>query len=1224
MKIVNLTINGQPVQAYQNETILAAVRRLGLDDIPSLCHDERLEPFGSCFVCVVELEGQGKLVPSCATRVGEGMVVHTRSPRVIEARRTALNLLFSNHYADCIGPCTDNCPAHVDAQSYVALISLGRYEDALALIKQNNPLPLSIGRVCVRDCEVACRRGIVDSPVAINYLKRFVADRDARKKWRPKIAASTGKTVAVIGGGPAGLSAAYYLRLKGHAVTIFEKWPKLGGMLRYGIPEYRLPKAVLDDEIAWILDLGIEVQTGKVLGPDLSLADLKKQGFDACFLAVGADKASSMRLDFENETEGVHRGIEFLRDVELLDRPRLSGTAVVVGGGNTAIDAARTALRSGAEKVKIVYRRSLAEMPAHIEEIQAAQHEGVEILFLTNPISLIRDGHRLKGIRCAKMKLEEVPGERPRPVPIPGAEIDVACDAVIGAIGQQVNASFAEGVPGINLERWGTAIVDKDTLETNVPGVFAGGDLVNGPLTAISAIAHGGKAAFSIDSYLRFGEARAGAFKYFSFKHRFSEVTKQELVGYDPRPREKMPELAVSERVGNYREVELGLSENQALSETQRCIECGCQKYSDCDLRKYGDEYGADVTGLTGDMRREKVDERHPFILLDANKCINCGRCVRTCSEVLDVSALGFVQRGFATVVRPTMGRSLLETPCVSCGNCIDTCPTGALAERYTHKLLGTLPKSNHPVVCGFCSVGCKLNFKRIADTIYHVSNSTDEIIHSRNQGYACYRGRFGHRYLLSGERIREPLLRKDGRLQPVGWEEALAFIEERLTEVSKKFGSDSVALTGSPLWSNERLYSLAKWGREVLNTQALGSFSLLDCSALKAFDASVGMTSSTASLEDLRKADLIVVVDVDLNREALVLDLTLHQAQKGGARICNLGPEGTRLSRRADWHVPMAESHAEQVLGGALYRILNDRDSNPEPAYPKEALQRLGERVRTFDLESVAQSTGLDKDRLKELYALLADPRKRVVGIIRADRPHQSGGAEEQLMNLMLLGKRLGKSGQGLLVWSSLANTRGFLDMGMGADGLSGSGQTPGSFALKQHLRSGKARAVLCFGEDPCEHPEWGPLFLSSEFKLVADLFLTESARQADVVLPVRSLVEESGSTTSFDNRLQHSEAFAACSAIPPLWEMVADLAGWPRPSLQDLREEILRGNPLYAGVGDGQLCRHKETVTEAVETGKTSLLLGDPQARPAIDDKWPLDAYRYLREKVTAKIRS
>jgi formate dehydrogenase major subunit len=484
MKEIKVIINEKEVTTTAGKTILEAVHENKLDKIPTLCHDDRIEPYGSCFLCVVQVEGMNKLVPSCCTPINEGMVIQTDNETIRESRKTSLELLMSNHYADCIGPCTNNCPAHVDAQGYIALIAKGKYSEALKLIKQQNPLPLSIGRVCVRDCEVACRREIVDQAVGINHMKRYVADIDANNdhQWTPQLEAPKNKKIAVVGGGPSGLTCAYFLTLEGYQVTIFEKQSRLGGMLMYGIPEYRLPKDILDKEINWITGLGIQVKTNMAMGKDFHIPDLLKEGFHSIYLAIGAHKASTMRLKHEEETQGVLGGVDFLR--QLPDQtPQLSGTVIVVGGGNTAIDAARTAVRSGAEKVKIVYRRSLKEMPAHPEEIHAAQEEGIEILFLTNPSAILRDENKkLTGLTCIKMQLEAAaPGERPRPVPIEGSEFQLPCQYLISAIGQQVDTSFNQSPQPLGLERWGTITVNEKTLETSIKGVFAGGDAVTGP-----------------------------------------------------------------------------------------------------------------------------------------------------------------------------------------------------------------------------------------------------------------------------------------------------------------------------------------------------------------------------------------------------------------------------------------------------------------------------------------------------------------------------------------------------------------------------------------------------------------------------------------------------------------------------------------------------------------------------------------------------------------------
>ena len=383
MASVTVRIDGREIAADSSQTILQVARANGVH-IPTLCYDPRLPPYGSCLVCVVEVRSAGRLLMSCTTPVAEGMDIWTESEPAATARRAALEMLLSNHYADCRGPCFLECPANVDVQGYLALANAGMYREALNLIRETNPMPLACGRVCVRYCEASCRRNDVDSPAAINFMKRYVADLEYDNLPQPAPIPATGKRVAVIGGGPAGLTCGYFLATKGHRVTIFDKQPKLGGMLRYGIPEYRLPEAVLDKEIGYLLAHGIEAKTGVRLGQDLRLDDLRGQGFQAIYLAMGSWIAKGMGI--ENEAHAnILAGIAFLEGVKRQGPPRLNGTVAIVGGGNTAIDASRTALRCGAEKVAILYRRTESEMPADEVEVQDARDEGVEIRFLVAP-----------------------------------------------------------------------------------------------------------------------------------------------------------------------------------------------------------------------------------------------------------------------------------------------------------------------------------------------------------------------------------------------------------------------------------------------------------------------------------------------------------------------------------------------------------------------------------------------------------------------------------------------------------------------------------------------------------------------------------------------------------------------------------------------------------------------------------------------------------------------
>lgn len=387
--MINITINGQKLTADPDRTILEIAHQNDIDTIPTLCFDPKLPPFGSCFLCVVEVAGMARLLPACATKPWEGMDIQTRSPKVVDARKTCLELLVSNHYADCFGACRLNCPADVDIQGYLSLTHLGKYHEAVRLIKEKNPFPSVCGRVCTRKCELGCRRKLVDDAVGIDYVKRFVSDKDMEDDdmWRPETKPRNGKKVAIIGGGPAGLTCAYYLALEGFEPTVYEALPELGGMLRYGIPEYRLPKRVLDKEIKWITDLGVEVHTNTALGPKFTIDDLMNSGFKAVFVGLGAQLAKSMGVVNEH-VKRVLGGVDFLREVGLDKAPKVHGRVVVVGGGNTAIDAARTSLRLGAKEVVILYRRTRQEMPANEIEIVAAEEEGIQIHYLAAPVKV--------------------------------------------------------------------------------------------------------------------------------------------------------------------------------------------------------------------------------------------------------------------------------------------------------------------------------------------------------------------------------------------------------------------------------------------------------------------------------------------------------------------------------------------------------------------------------------------------------------------------------------------------------------------------------------------------------------------------------------------------------------------------------------------------------------------------------------------------------------------
>jgi len=470
------------------------------------------------------------------------------------------------------GPCVQTCPAGINIQGFVALIKTGNYQEALRLIMEKMPLPGTLGRICPAPCESKCRRQDVDSPLAICQLKRFAADQvDWATLPVPTVEIKNeSEKVAIIGAGPAGLATAYFLAKKGYHPTIFEKAPFAGGMLRSGIPDYRLPPAILEQEINYIKRTGVDIQLNASIGKDRPVAGLFNEGFKAIFLATGAQKSRKMNIENE-DAEGVIHGIDYLGQLNLKNPVKTGKKVVVVGGGDVAIDAAREALRQGASQVTMVYRRSRSEMPAVKHEIQSAEEEGIKIELLVNPIAVLSSGGKVTGLRCIKMELGE-PDEsgRRRPVPVAGSEYDIECDMMIPAIGQQVNASFLEGTEGVNLTRWGTIVADPVTYQTSVPGIFAGGDMFTGPSIAVEAVAAGEQAAISIEKHLQ-GEELA--------ENRPEKPTGSDWKAISKKvqfaPRAAMPILPVSERAGNYKEIELGFSEDEARKEASRCVDCG-------------------------------------------------------------------------------------------------------------------------------------------------------------------------------------------------------------------------------------------------------------------------------------------------------------------------------------------------------------------------------------------------------------------------------------------------------------------------------------------------------------------------------------------------------------------------------------------------------------------------------------------------------------------------
>lgn len=474
-------------------------------------------------------------------------------------------------------PCKASCPAHVPVQGYIKLASMGRYKEALELIKKENPFPAVCGRICNKACEAACTRNIVDSAVAIDDIKKFIAEKDldAETRFVPKMLNQTGKPypekIAVIGAGPAGMSCAYYLAVKGYPVTVFEKEEKLGGMLTLGIPGFRLDKDVVNAEIDILKQLGVEFKTGVEVGKDITLDALRAEGYKAFYLGIGASRGTAVGCTGD-DLPGVFTGIDFLREVNLGNAPAIGKKVAVIGGGNVAIDVARTAVRLGAEEVTLVYRRGRDEMPAAEDEVAEAEAEGVKIRFLSAPVEISGEG-KVESLKVELMELGEADAKGRRKPVGTGKFESIAVDSVISAIGQKVALG---GIAEFKTNSNGTVVADAKTYQTSVADVFAGGDVVTGPKFAIDAIAAGKEGAISIHRYVHAGQTLNLGRDNRDYKPLDTSTVAISIGSFDSAPRQKAGCGSVEEAKKTFKDLRGTLTEEQIKKEADRCLGCGC------------------------------------------------------------------------------------------------------------------------------------------------------------------------------------------------------------------------------------------------------------------------------------------------------------------------------------------------------------------------------------------------------------------------------------------------------------------------------------------------------------------------------------------------------------------------------------------------------------------------------------------------------------------------
>ncbi len=657
-----LTVDGRQVEVGERATILDAARKLGIV-IPTLCHADGLRPAPSCFLCVVQVQGEPHLVPSCVVPAQDGMVVTTDSDDIRAARRTALELLLSDHAGDCEGPCTLACPAGVDIPELLRCLVAGRYGEAAAVMRERIPLPGALSRICPGYCERVCRRGERDEAVAIRALTRFVADTEYAMHGAhvPQPGEPTDRKVAIVGAGPAGLSAAYYLLLEGHGCTLFDQHAEPGGNFRYGLPSFRLPRGLLDVEIDVIRKMGARFRLGTRLGEDVALDDLRRE-YDAVLLAMGAGMEAPLGCEGGELALSV---LEFLCMVSEGAAPHVGGEVVVLGDGKEAVDAARTAVRLGTSRVALLAESSSLATPFLDEHLASARAEGVEFVSPARPTEIVRVGDGRFRVACQR----------------DGGSFITEASVVISAQKRSVDLSLVRSL-GLAVSQRGIE-VERETLRTGLGDVFAAGEAVSGSSWGVRAVAAGRLAALCIHQYLCGAEV-AGEHRLLSVRMgQLSEKERAELFrGTPERAPVRVPGTDMARRKSSFGGVEGELSEPDAVAEAERCLHCDCEAKGTCKLRRYASEYGAVAGRFRGERRAFERDVSHPDVVYEPGKCILCGLCVRIAEAEQERLGMTFARRGFVTRTGVPFGGALQHGLKISAERCAAACPTGALALR--------------------------------------------------------------------------------------------------------------------------------------------------------------------------------------------------------------------------------------------------------------------------------------------------------------------------------------------------------------------------------------------------------------------------------------------------------------------------------------------------------------------------------------------------------------
>ncbi|MCA3951470.1 formate dehydrogenase subunit alpha [Vibrio vulnificus] len=1227
--MIQIVIDGKYRIVEAGQTVLQAAKVCGVE-IPSLCGMNRSGEKIPCDLCVVEVESGGTR-RACELEVYNGLTVKTQSEALSAHRKQALNRIMSDHYADCEAPCKTACPAGVDIQSYLYHIAQNDHQKAIEVIKRTLPMPLSIGRVCPAFCESECRRSLVDDAIAIRQLKRHAADADlaAQEAYTPEKKADKNKRVAIVGSGPGGLTAGYYLTNEGYQVDVFEAMPQAGGWLRYGIPEYRLPKSILDKEIALMCRNGMTIHTDKKLGRDISLSQLS-QDYDAVCLAVGASKAVAM--DYPgSDLDGCYLGVDYLKDFVTEQRFITGKKVAVIGGGNTAIDCARTAVRTGADTT-LIYRRTRDEMPAEDYEIEEAEHEGVKFHFLTNPAENIADEQgRVCSVKLEKMALGVPDASGRRRPEATGEYFTEAFDTVIAAVSQQADLSFMQGEAlTLPLTRWNTADANPETMHSGTGNIFSIGDFRRGPATAVEAVADGRIAAQAIDRFFD-GDMENIPLKPFNSRkeQKLEQVDPLHFSHLQKVARTIMPELTSQQREQSFEEVELGFDNAEAMAEAARCLECGCQVNTSCDLRDYATEYGAEqhfhysvdikshdewqVLRQNDPRHKYPIDHSSEFIVFDANRCISCGQCIQACREQSVQGVLSFMnlEKG-RPVVRPDrrpnfggQGVMMGDSRCVQCGACVQACPVGAMTDgRDRSQGRETLLKKVD-TICTYCGVGCKLTMHvdEAANQIRYVEGAHSPV----NEGMLCVKGRYGFDFVASEERLTTPLIRKDGWLQPASWQEAIRLIADKFSTIKQDFGGRALAGFSSAKTTNEDNYAFQKFMRRELGTNNVDHCArLCHASTVTGLEASLGSGAMTNDIPSIKHSDVIFIIGSDTSAAHPVIASHIKQAVRHhGARLIVADPKRIGMADHAELYLAHRPGTDVMLINGVMQQIIKNGWYDME--YIEERVDGFDTMLQevmspAYSLDKVELVTGVKADDIFAMARMIGTAKRTAVYYSMGITQHTTGHDNvRSIANLQLLCGNIGIEGGGINPLRGQSNVQGACDMGALPNNYPGYQKVYNPLVREKfviewdapHLSAEPGltlteiidgacrrdvRALYVMGENPVlSDPNQAHVIEGLEaldFLVVQDIFLTETAQYADVVLPSCSFAEKSGHFTNTERRVQRiSPAVNPPGEAKEDWRIIQEIANamgsdWHYRSVADITNEITRVTPQYAGL--------------------------------------------------------